>query len=203
MTAITLASRSPRRRDLLVSVGFRVVPRPADVDETQRSGETPVDLALRLARLKAEAVIASDDDAADRPDTLIAADTVVHTDDGRVLGKPAGRDDAARILRALSGTTHSVTTGWCLGSCAGGVLSVHATTTRVSFVDLNDDLVDAYLATDEPWDKAGAYGIQGLAAVFVSGIDGCWSNVVGLPVSAVVAELGRLGRIGAAPWGAA
>ncbi len=199
MARITLASRSPRRRDLLAAVGFRVVVCPADADETQRPGEDPVALASRLAVAKADATRRLL--AHEAPDTILAADTVVHTDDGRVLGKPTDVDDARSILRALSGRTHTVTTGWCIASRADGVLRNDATSTRVTFHPIDDDLLEAYLATDEPWDKAGAYGIQGRAALFVERIEGCWSNVVGLPVSAVVRALRQLGRLGAAPWG--
>lgn len=199
MTPVTLASQSPRRRDLLAAVGFRVTVRPADADERPLPSEDPVTLATRLAHVKAMA--ARDALSVDAPDTILAADTVVHTDDGVILGKPADADDARATLLSLSGRTHSVTTGWCVASRNDGVLRTDATTTRVTFHPLDDALLDAYLATDEPWDKAGAYGIQGRAALFVARIEGCWSNVVGLPVSAIVLAMRELGRLEGAPWG--
>lgn len=189
-----LASQSPRRRELLEQAGFDLVVMPADIDETPLDGETPVELVARLATSKA---------AAARPalvrcpqdGPLVAADTIVWTDEGTPLGKPADEDDAARMLEALSGRTHHVSTGVCLIACLpDGTLAetTFVETTSVTFWDLTDDEIASYVATGEPLDKAGAYGIQGVGRQLVRGISGDYANVVGLPVSRLLRELARL-----------
>jgi septum formation protein len=180
-----LASASPRRRQLLEWAGFRVEVRPASVDESW-DGEDPVAHASALAEQK----------AATGPEgrVVLAADTVVHRSD-RVFGKPRDREDAARILRELSGGWHEVTTGVCVrGSGHSGPFTV---TTRVRFRELNDAEIAAYLATGEADDKAGAYGIQGRAGTFVAEIEGSWTNVMGLPLEACIAALAS---VGVKPW---
>ena len=190
-----LASQSPRRRELLVQAGFDLEVVPADVDERRRGGESPADLVGRLAAQKAEAVRAGlGRSPADG--LLVAADTVVWTDAGEVLGKPRDAEDAARMLRALSGRTHHVSTGVCVmalrqdASCAG--IRRFVETTDVTFWELTDPEVEAYVATGEPLDKAGAYGIQGAGRLLVRGISGDYCNVVGLPVARLVREMGAL-----------
>lgn len=189
-----LASQSPRRRELLGSAGFELVVRPADIDESRRPGETPVELVGRLAREKAEAARAELDHVpADR--LLVAADTIVWMGD-EALGKPRDAADAARMLRELSGRTHHVSTGVCAlrladdGSRAGSVAFTE--TTDVSFFELTDADIDAYVASGEPADKAGAYAIQGVGRLLVREIRGDYANVVGLPLSRLVRELGGL-----------
>lgn len=189
-----LASQSPRRRALLADAGFTLVVVPASIDETPRPSETPVELVCRLAAEKAEAVRSS---LAAAPDDglLVAADTIVWVG-GEALGKPADAADAARMLRALSGRTHHVSTGVCAMLLrTDGSLSVESRfveTTEVTFWDLTDEQVAAYVDTGEPLDKAGAYGIQGTGRLLVRGIRGDYENVVGLPVSRLVRELGAL-----------
>lgn len=190
-----LASQSPRRRELLEQAGFDLEVLPADVDERRHDGETPVALVERLAAEKAEAVRAGlGHSPADG--LLVAADTIVWTDDGQVLGKPRDAADAARMLRALSGRTHHVSTGACAmalsddASCARSTRFVE--TTDVTFWELTDAEVEAYVATGEPLDKAGAYGIQGAGRLLVRAISGDYQNVVGLPVSRLVRTMGEL-----------
>lgn len=189
MTTIVLASASPRRHDLL---GERIaggavhdlVVRPADVDETPLDGESPEALVARLAAMKAAAI----DRRAD--DLVVAADTVVAVDD-EILGKPDDEAHAARMLARLSGTTHRVITGVHL---LRGDDARHAVdSTRITFRPLAADEVSAYVATGEPMDKAGSFAIQGLAADFVTEIDGAHDNVVGLPVGVVVRLARELG----------
>ena len=189
-----LASQSPRRRELLADAGFELTIAPADICEERLPGERPVELVLRLAAEKAEAVRASLSRVPE-DGLLVAADTIVWMED-EALGKPADASDAARMLRELSGRTHQVSTGVCAMrlSPAGTALarSSFVETTDVTFWELTDAEIDAYVATGEPLDKAGAYGIQGAGRLLVRKIDGDYSNVVGLPIARLVRELGRL-----------
>ena len=193
-----LASQSPRRRQLLEAAGFSLTIVPADIDETRHEGETPSHLVERLACQKAEATrLALAGKATD--DLLLAADTIVWTEDGDVLGKPADEKAACATLRELSGRAHHVSTGVCLMQLDNAANAVatrsFVETTRVSFFDLTEEEIRAYVASGEPMDKAGAYGIQGKGRLLVSGIEGDWANVVGLPVARVVRELeGLLSR---------
>jgi septum formation protein len=181
---IILASASPRRADLLTAAGFRFTISAADVDERTLDGESAVTYAERVAREKAAVVAAQAPGRA-----VLAADTVVVVD-GEIFGKPAGEDDARRMLRALAGRRHDVLTAVCLvRPAASGVpaqLSVRIASTTVEFAPMSDDEIDWYVASGEPTGKAGAYAIQGLASRFVTRIDGSYSNVVGLPVALVV-----------------
>lgn len=183
-TVVVLASGSPRRLELLRRLGLEPVVRPADVDERALPGEGPSEHVARLARDKATAVDR-------RPDELvIAADTEVVLDD-RVLGKPTDDADASAMLRSLAGRSHRVLTGVHVvhdGSEAGAV-----ETTQVWIRDLTDDEITAYLATGEPFDKAGGYGIQGAGGMFVTRIEGSDSNVVGLPLATVVRLAAEVG----------
>jgi septum formation protein len=176
-----LASGSPRRRELLAQAGLVFTVTKPDVPEVRRRGEKPADFARRLAREKAAAVRARHPGA-----TVLAADTIVVLGD-RVLGKPRDAADARRMLRALSGRPHQVITAFTL---AGPHRSVtRAVRTRVVFRALTRAEIDAYVATGDPMDKAGAYAIQGGAAGMVASVRGSYTNVVGLPVAEVLAAL--------------
>lgn len=183
---LLLASSSPRRLELLRALGLEPLVRPADVDETLRPGEDPHDAAERLARAKAAAVAEGAPDGA----VVLAADTIVVLD-GEALGKPRDDDDARRMLRALRGRAHDVVTGVALSR--DGRLVSGRETTEVLFAAMTDEEVDAYVASGEPCDKAGAYALQGLGGLFVERITGTPSNVIGLPfrlVRRLGAELG-------------
>ena len=193
-----LASQSPRRRELLEAVGFELTVAPADIDEHRLPGEKPVELVARLAREKAEAsraAWAASGASVPADQLLVAADTIVWTADD-VLGKPADAADARRMLAELSGQTHHVTTGVCLmlldGACATERTASFTETTDVEFWPLVGDEIEAYVATGEPLDKAGSYGIQGEGRLLVRRITGDYSNVVGLPVARLVRELATL-----------
>ena len=177
---LVLASASPRRRELLAQAGFTFDVISADVPEVRKPGEDPIRFVTRLAREKAEAVLASHPVT---PGTMIlGADTIVLIDD-EVLGKPRDAADAARMLRLLSGQTHQVITGVCLAK--GRERQRAAEVTFVRFATLSDDEIAEYVATGEPLDKAGAYAIQGRAGRWVPRIQGCYFNVVGLPLALV------------------
>jgi septum formation protein len=195
---LVLASQSPRRRELLLSLGLDADVRPARTDEAVRPGEPAPAYVRRVAREKAHAVPAVPGEV------VLAADTAVVLG-SEVLGKPSGPDDARRMLRALSGRTHVVLTGvHGLRPAAAGVPGAEdaaLVSTAVRFATLSDAQVDWYAATGEPLDKAGAYAIQGLGGAFVRGVAGSVSNVVGLPLAETLALLGRLGI--APPWGGA
>lgn len=191
-----LASASPRRAQLLEGAGIYLHIRPADIDETRLPGESPVELVERLACTKAHAAFANHDDYV-RDTSLLGADTIVWTDDGEVLGKPKDPGEACRMLRDLSGRTHHVSTGVCLmidpWPAEGEPLETSfVETTDVTFYDLTDEQIAAYVATREPMDKAGAYGIQGTGRLLVRRIAGDYYNVVGLPVARVIRELDAL-----------
>jgi len=174
---IILASISPRRRELLAQIGLAFTVAPADVDERLRPGEAPKDYAKRLAREKARAAAGQADNA-----IVIAADTIVVVG-GTVLGKPTDAEDARRMLTELSGREHEVVTALAVMDASTGRTSVRTSVTRVWFRALTAREIDAYVATREPLDKAGAYGIQERGALLVERIEGCYSNVVGLPLS--------------------
>lgn len=174
---LVLASASPRRRELLDQIGVDYLCEPADIDETPVPGEAPADYVQRMARQKALAVA----DCYPSPQyAVLAADTTVMIDED-VLGKPRDHFDGLAMLARLSGRRHSVMTAVCLHHSGG--LTTQLVETSVEFVQLTRQLCESYLATDEPWDKAGGYAIQGLGGVFVKSIQGSYSNVVGLPLS--------------------
>jgi septum formation protein len=177
---VVLASRSPRRREILERAGISFVVHPADVEEQRRPGEPARDYVERLARAKAEAV------PAEPSEIVLAADTVVVLDD-EILEKPLDVADAARMLRQLSGREHVVMTGVCLRSRQA--TTVETESTRVRFVALSEEEIREYVASGEPMDKAGAYAIQGLASKFIDRVDGCYFNVVGLPIARVCGRL--------------
>lgn len=184
---LILASASPRRRQLLALLGRPFSVQPANVDERAICAPGPAALAQALARAKCLAV------AAARPgDTVIGCDTVVDVD-GRVLGKPENRADAVRMMQLLSGRGHLVHTG--VAVARGRTVLVQCETTRVYFAQLSPQEIADYADTPEPYDKAGGYGIQGYAARFVSGIQGCYFNVVGLPVHRLYEMLQQIDKI--------
>jgi septum formation protein len=206
MSRLVLASASPRRRELLGQVGFVFDVIPAHIPEEPQSGEDPVAYVTRLAREKAEAVYkqvtghrqmgAEPQGPGDRGTqgpraiVVLGADTTV-TLDGLILEKPRDTQDAARMLRMLSGRTHRVITGVAVVDAQGS--EVAAEVTAVRFATLSDQEIAEYIATGEPMDKAGAYGIQGRAARWIPRVEGCYFNVVGLPLALVTALLeGRL-----------
>lgn len=175
---LVLASSSPRRQELLRNAGIAFTVRPADVPEVPRPGEGPLDYPRRLARDKARAVRAQVTDSA----MVLGADTIVVVDQ-HILEKPADAADAVRMLRLLSGRTHQVTTGVCL--IGAGFEDVRTETTAVTFDRLTEEEIAMYVAHGEPVDRAGAYAIQGIASRWVCRLDGCYFNVVGLPVPLV------------------
>lgn len=189
-----LASQSPRRRELLADAGFELTVVPADIDETRLPEEKPVDLVLRLAKQKAEAVRATLGEAPS-DELLVAADTIVWMGD-EALGKPTDALDAVAMLRELSGRTHHVSTGVCALRLSPEGRAIARTsfveTTDVTFWELTEAEIAAYVDTGEPQDKAGAYGIQGAGRLLVKSIEGDYSNVVGLPIARLVRELGKL-----------
>lgn len=187
-----LASRSPRRIELLKQLGFELEIRPADIDETQRADERALDYVCRLAESKARAVIdALVDDKNYKGELYLAADTIVALDETHVLGKPKDESQAYEMLSTLSAHTHQVHTGVCMGY-VGGRPHTFSCTTDVTFKELNPMLIKSYIASGEPMDKAGAYGIQGKARIFIESIHGDYENVVGLPVARVVDELAKV-----------
>jgi len=179
---LILASNSPRRRQLLAQIGYSFDIVPADVDEQVRAGESPEEYAVRVARDKAAV-------AAQRKGrgVIIGADTIVVLGSD-ILGKPESSEDAERMLTLLSGREHRVVTGLAVMDPAGGRVETRVVTTKVWFRALRAAEIEAYVATGEPMDKAGGYGIQGRGAVLVDRIEGCYFNVVGLPL-AVLAEV--------------
>ncbi|MGB6687187.1 MAG: Maf family protein [Terracidiphilus sp.] len=208
MPRLVLASASPRRRELLAQAGYAFAVHPAHIPEDPLPDEDPIAYVVRLAREKAETVFrelsagASGAKAAlianppmsglkpgqtaDESLVVLGADTTV-TLDGQILGKPADADDAARMLRTLSGRTHRVITGVALATASG--TEVAAEVTAVRFLTLSDGEIAEYVATGEPLDKAGAYAIQGRAARWIPRVEGCYFNVVGLPLALVAALL--------------
>lgn len=190
---IILASNSPRRKDLLRQIGLDFSADPADVDERILPGESPEVYAVRVALDKARI-------AAARTGTgiVIAADTIVVLDD-EILGKPADAADAERMLMMLSGKVHCVITGLAVMDAASGKSLSRTSITRVWFRSLAPSEIISYVATGEPLDKAGAYGIQERGALLVDRIDGCYFNVVGLPLS-LLGELLRVFGVDVFKW---
>lgn len=178
---LILASASPRRRELLTQAGFVYRVHPAHIPEEPRADEDPIAYVCRLAREKAE-VVYKQLVVAEPEIVVLGADTTV-TVDKEILGKPESAEDAARILRLLSGRTHRVITGVSLVSAER--TETAAEMTAVQFLSLSEAEIQAYIATGEPMDKAGAYAIQGHAARWIPRIDGCYFNVVGLPIALV------------------
>lgn len=183
---IILASGSPRRRELLTraKIDFEVI--PSGIDEVRRRDELARDYASRMSREKALAVSSKNSAR-----IVLAADTVVECE-GHILEKPADAADAARMLSTLSGRTHTVITAFALAS-EGKIIASESVTSRVAFRELSADEIASYIATGEPFDKAGSYGIQGVGGGFISRVDGSRDNVMGLPTSEVIAALRKHG----------
>lgn len=179
---LILASGSPRRAELLRSAGLAFEVIVPDIDEAPRPGEAPDAFVCRTAREKAESVPSADA-------VILAADTAV-VDGDRILGKPADAQEAAAMLRSISGRTHEVMTGVCL-RFPERTVCFHIET-RVTFRKLSEKEIENYVASGEPMDKAGAYAIQGGAAKMVRRVEGSYSNVVGLPLCEVIEELEKL-----------
>jgi len=200
---LVLASASPRRSQLLTQAGFTFEVRPAHIPEDPKPGEDPIAYVTRLAREKAQVVFdkiaaeSASKPSAESIDTealaVLGADTTVSLD-GQILGKPENAEDATRILRMLSGRSHRVITGVAL--VTRDAVEVAAEVTAVQFLTLSEDEIAAYIATGEPMDKAGAYGIQGLAAKWIPRVEGCYFNVMGLPLALVATLLEGRGIAG-------
>jgi septum formation protein len=183
MARLILASGSPRRRELLTQAGFTFAVRAADIDEGLRPGEDPVEYVTRLAQEKAQAMYALEG----RDDIVVlGADTTVVLDE-EILGKPVDKADAVRMLRGLSGRAHRVITGVAVVSADS--VEAASEVTEVWFREISDAEIAAYVETGEPMDKAGSYGIQGRAAKWIPRIEGCYFNVMGLPLALVSAML--------------
>lgn len=189
---LILASGSPRRAEILRSVGWEFEKHVADIDETEREGECPADYVQRLAREKAEAVAVKYDNA-----VILGADTTVVIDN-LIIGKPKDFDDARRMLKLLSGRTHEVLTGVALvkkdrkvpetlktAAVTFGISNVGFERTKVRFAQMSEAEIDFLAEKGEPLDKAGAYAVQAQAALFIEGIEGDYWNVVGLPINLV------------------
>jgi len=185
---LTLASSSPRRRELLGSLGFALQVRPAHADESVRAGEAPRDYVRRVALAKARAVDG---------ELVLAADTTVAVD-GQLLGKPADGPDAARMLRLLSGRTHQVISAVCVRRPAARLEFCEVVVTEVDVAPLDERVIAWYVASGEPLDKAGAYAVQGLFGAFVRGVRGSVTGVIGLPLDETLALLRRAGH--PLPW---
>jgi septum formation protein len=185
---LILASASPRREEILREAGFTFTVLSSAIDETPYEHENPHDLVQRLALAKADLVAAR----AVGPAIVIAADTVVVLD-GHILGKPRSTHDARRMLEQLSGRTHTVLTGVALVRLPDADRRQFAESTLVHFASLSAEEISRYLATEEPHDKAGAYGVQGRAGRYIPRVEGCYFNVVGLPLSHLVSSLHELG----------
>lgn len=174
---------------LLRQIGIEPIVIPSHVPEDIREGESPEDSALRLATAKAREVVGRF-----REGLIIGADTIVVID-GEQLGKPADERDARRMLRLISGRNHSVITGLAVIDAKTSEVKTTVVRTTVRFKRLTEEEIDAYVTTGDPMDKAGAYGIQGRAAAFIEGIEGCYSNVVGLPLSELAEMLKAFGQV--------
>lgn len=185
---IVLASQSPRRAELLRSAGIEFRVQPAHVAEERRAEEHPLQYVQRLALEKAHAIWERNQ----QKEIVLGADTVVVLDE-TVLEKPADRSHAVETLKQLSGRAHQVLTGVCV--IGGEEADVSVEITEVRFTPISAEEIDAYVATGEPMDKAGAYGIQGIASRWIAGLTGCYFNVVGLPVPLVYRMLRKRGVV--------
>jgi septum formation protein len=187
---LILASGSPRRAEILAEAGIPFETLASEIDESRLPGESPDQMVERLARAKAEAV--AHNFSSFGPRIILGADTVVLADE-EILGKPRDTADARQMLRKLRGRDHRVITGFALLRTHDGEIRVGHEVTRVWFSAMTDAEVDAYISTGEPLDKAGAYAIQGIAGRYIPRIEGCYFNVVGLPIAHVWKALTELG----------
>jgi len=188
---LILASASPRRAEILRNSGIQFEIRKTDVDESRLAGELPGDYVRRLALAKALSAATEYRDPVDET-LILGADTVVVVD-ADILGKPASQDDARSMLRRLSGRIHEVHTGLALLRKPGTMQRVVEEITRVHFASLSEREIEDYIATGEPFDKAGAYGIQGIGGRYVTRIEGCYFNVMGLPLAQLWSLLCEVG----------
>ena len=191
---LVLASASPRRKELLEQAGYNLIILPADVDETLPGGISPEDAVKYLANKKAEAcakfILKEKPELSDLP--IVAADTVVYKDE--IMGKPMDRQDAKRMIQTIRGTFHHVATGVTIILPTSGKKDVFCDVTKVYCKNLSDDDVEAYLDTDEPYDKAGAYAIQGIFGKYIDRFEGRYDTVVGLPVEPITEVLNRFNK---------
>jgi len=185
---LILASASTRRAEILRDAAIPFTVLSSAVDETPIPGESPHDLVQRLAGAKVELAAAR----AVGPAIVLAADTVVALDE-HILGKPRSAEDARKMLRQLSGRTHSVVTGVALIRLPDGERSTFVESTLVHFAQISDEEIDRYVDSDEPFDKAGSYAIQGRAGRYIPRVEGCYFNIVGLPLARVTQALAHLG----------
>jgi septum formation protein len=185
---LILASASPRRRELLTQAGLAFTVESSDINEDRQEHEIAAAYVQRLAEEKAQAVwnLQRSLDTKDDPLIVLGADTCV-VSDGNILGKPTSAEDARRMLQLLSGRTHAVLTG--IAAASRGKIVSDVEVTQVTFNVLNDAEIAEYVSTGEPLDKAGAYAIQGYAARWIPRIEGCYFNVVGLPIARTIALL--------------
>jgi len=188
---LILASASPRRAEILRHAGIQFEVRATDVDESRLADEAPGDYVRRLALAKALSAAADYRDTAEEA-LVLGADTVVVVD-AEVLGKPVSQADARSMLRRLSGRAHEVHTGLALLRSTGAEQRVVEEITRVHFAPLTEQEIEDYIATGEPFDKAGAYGIQGIGGRYVTRIEGCYFNVMGLPLARLWSLLREVG----------
>ena len=186
---IILASASPRRTELMALAGIEFSVLPADIDEAVLPGEKPAEHVMRLSREKADAVAGTT-----KGRFFIGADTVVVLDD-RILGKPADDAEAFRMLSALSGRNHEVVTGFSVFDRVSGIHVTRCVRTEVTFKELSEGEIRAYIATGCPMDKAGAYAMQGGAVHFIRSICGSYTNVIGLPMTELYETLSELGAL--------
>jgi len=191
--ALVLASASPRRAALLRMLGLIFETAPASIDETPRPGESPEGLARRLAREKALAVSPPAGAA-----LIVAADTIVVIA-GEILGKPLDDDESRRFVGRLAGRTHEVITAVALRACPEESIACEHAVSRVTFAPLSPAEIDWYVGTGEGRDKAGAYALQGVGALFITAVDGSYTNVIGLPLDRLYPHLVRWGLLPAAP----
>jgi septum formation protein len=189
---LILASASPRRAEILRNAGIAFEVQAALLDESIRAGEMPGDYVRRLALEKARAAANAAVEQYSGDSFIVGADTVVVAGEG-ILGKPASEEEARRMLRRLSGAVHEVHTGLAVLRRPGGAERGVEEITRVTFAPLSEEDIESYLATGEPFDKAGAYAIQGVAGRYITRIEGCYFNVVGLPLARLWSLLRELG----------
>ncbi|MEA1935328.1 MAG: Maf family protein [Thermodesulfobacteriota bacterium] len=189
LASFILASVSPRRKELLEGMGIEFDVIPSGINEDFMNGETPRDHVLRLSKEKSSAVSRSNPDA-----WVLGADTVVIID-GEVIGKPGTQEEARTMLARLSGREHQVITGFTIVNKRADVMITDAVESFVIFKEISEDEMDWYVKTKEPYDKAGGYAVQGMAAFFIREIRGSYTNVVGLPLTEIVTALKRVGAL--------
>ena len=189
LASFILASVSPRRKELLEGMGIEFDVIPSGINEDFLNGETPREHVLRLSKEKSSAVSRNNPDA-----WVLGADTVVIID-GEVIGKPGTQNEARAMLARLSGREHQVITGFTIVNKSADVMITDAVESFVIFKEISEDEMDWYVKTKEPYDKAGGYAVQGMAAFFIREIRGSYTNVVGLPLTEVVTALKRIGAL--------